>query len=29
MRTFVDKVYTNFRGLNVPKDNIECLELYL
>ena len=24
MRTFSDKVYTNFRGLNVPEDNIEC-----
>ena len=24
IRTYGDKVYTNFRGLNVPKDNIEC-----
>ena len=24
MRTFADKVYTNFRGLNLPKDDIEC-----
>ena len=23
-RTFGDKVYTNFRGLNVPEDDIEC-----
>ena len=23
-RTYGDKVYTNFRGLNVPDDNIEC-----
>ena len=24
IRTYGDKVYTNFRGLNVPKDEIEC-----
>ena len=24
IRTFVDKVCTNFRGLNVPEDDIEC-----
>ena len=24
IRTFGDKVYTNFRGLNVPEDDIEC-----
>ena len=24
MRTYCDKVYTNFRGLNVPKDDIAC-----
>ena len=24
IRTYVDKVYTNFRGLNEPKDDIEC-----
>ena len=24
IRTYGDKVYTNFRGLNVPKDHIEC-----
>ena len=24
MCTFGDKIYTNFRGLNVPEDNIEC-----
>ena len=24
IRTYGDKVYTNFRGLNVPKDDIEC-----
>ena len=24
MRTYVDKVCTNFRGLNVPEDDIEC-----
>ena len=24
IRTYGDKVYTNFRGLNVPEDNIEC-----
>ena len=24
MRTSNDKVYTNFRGLNVPEDDIEC-----
>ena len=23
-RTYGEKVYTNFHGLNVPKDNIEC-----
>ena len=23
IRTFCDKVYTNFRGLNVPEDNTE------
>ena len=24
IRAYGDKVYTNFRGLNVPEDNIEC-----
>ena len=24
MKTFGDKVYTNFRGLNVPEDDIQC-----
>ena len=24
IRTFGDKVYPNFRGLNVPEDDIEC-----
>ena len=24
IRTFGDKVYANFRGLNLPKDDIEC-----
>ena len=24
IRTYSDKVYTNFRGLNVPEDDIEC-----
>ena len=24
IRTYGDKVYTNFRGLNVPEDAIEC-----
>ena len=24
IRIFDDKVYTNFRGLNVPVDDIEC-----
>ena len=24
IRTYVDKVYTNFYGLNVPEDDIEC-----
>ena len=24
IRTFSDKIYTNFRGLNVPEDDIEC-----
>ena len=24
IRTYGDKVYTNFRGLNVPEDDIEC-----
>ena len=24
IRTFVDKVYTNFRSLNVPEDDTEC-----
>ena len=24
IRTYVDKVYTNFRGLNEPKDDTEC-----
>ena len=23
-RTYVDKVYTNFRGLNVPEGGVEC-----
>ena len=23
-RTYEDKIYTNFRGLNVPEDGIEC-----
>ena len=24
IRTFGDKIYTNFRGLNVPEDDLEC-----
>ena len=24
IRSYGDKVYTNFRGLNVPEDDIEC-----
>ena len=24
IRTYGDKIYTNFRGLNVPEDDIEC-----
>ena len=24
IRTYGDKVYTNFRGLNVPENDIEC-----
>ena len=24
IRTYGDKVYTNFRGLNVPEDDTEC-----
>ena len=24
IRTYGDKVYTNFRSLNVPEDDIEC-----
>ena len=24
IRTYADKVYTDFRGLNVPEDDIEC-----
>ena len=24
IRTYGDKVYTNFRGLNVPEDGVEC-----
>ena len=24
IRTYGEKVYTNFHGLNVPEDNIEC-----
>ena len=24
MRTFGDKVYTNFLGLNVPENDIQC-----
>ena len=24
LRTYADKVYTNFRGLIVPEDNTEC-----
>ena len=24
IRTYSDKVYTNFRGLNVPEDDTEC-----
>ena len=24
IRTYGEKVYTNFRGLNVPEDDIEC-----
>ena len=27
IRKFGDKVYTNFRGLNVPEDDIECESL--
>ena len=25
IRTYGDKVYTNYRGLNVPEDDIECV----
>ena len=28
IRTNGDKVYTNFRGLNVPEDDIECEFFY-
>ena len=24
IRTYGDKIYTNFRSLNVPEDDIEC-----
>ena len=24
IRTYGDKLYTNFRGLNVPEDDVEC-----
>ena len=24
IRTFGNKIYTNFRGLNVPEDDVEC-----
>ena len=24
IKTYGDKVYTNFRGLNVPEDGVEC-----
>ena len=24
MRRYSDKVYTNFRGLSVPEDGVEC-----
>ena len=27
IRTCGDKVYTNFRGLNVPEDSVECESL--
>ena len=27
IRTFGDKVYTNFRGLNAPENDIECKSL--
>ena len=27
IKTFGDKVYTNFRGLNVPENDIECKSL--
>ena len=27
IRTYGDKVYTNFRGINVPEDDIECESL--
>ena len=27
IRTFGDKVYTNFRGLNTPENDIECKSL--
>ena len=27
IRTYLDKVYTNFRGLIVPEDDIECESL--
>ena len=27
IKTYGDKVYTNFRGLSVPKDDIECESL--
>ena len=28
-RAFGDKVYTNFRGLNVPEADIECELFYI
>ena len=24
IKTYCDKIYNNFRGLNVPEDDIEC-----
>ena len=27
IRTYIDKVYSNFRALNVPEDDIECESL--
>ena len=29
IRTYGDKVYTNFRGLDVPEDGVECKSFLL